>query len=69
MIPLLILQSVVAQGSSGWAGIVDLAQHLGWGALLVLSFYVVIRLVVQRVFRGAGKDVEKTGEGIQRATH
>lgn len=59
LIPLLILQSVVAEGNSGWEGIVDLAQHLGRGALLVAIFYVVVRLVVQRVFRGADTYAER----------
>lgn len=59
LIPLLILQSVAAEGRSGSAALLDFAIQLGRGALLVGLIYLVIRLVLLRAFRGAGSYAER----------
>lgn len=52
LIPLLILQTVAAEGRSGWDGVAQIAWKTGQGVLLVGMFYLIIRLVLLRAFRG-----------------
>lgn len=59
LIPLLVLQSISAQGRSELEGLADLGIQLAKGAALLAAFYVVVRLFVLPVFRGAGAYAER----------
>jgi monovalent cation:H+ antiporter-2, CPA2 family len=52
LIPLLILQTVAAEGRSGWEGLTEIGWKTGQGVLLVGMFYLIVRLVLLRAFRG-----------------
>jgi len=59
LIPLLVFQSISAQGRSELEGLADLGLQLLKGAALLLLIYVLVRLVVLPVFRRAGAYVER----------
>ncbi len=59
LVPLLVIQSVLAERQSGWAGVAAFGVQFGKGVLLVALFYVVIRLVVMRALRGANSYAER----------
>jgi len=59
LIPLLVLQSITAQGRSEWDGFVELLIQLAKGAALLVLFYVVVRVLVLRMFRGADTYAER----------
>lgn len=59
LVPLLVIQSVLAERQSGWAGVTAFGVQFGKGVLLVVLFYVVIRLVVLRALRGADSYAER----------
>jgi CPA2 family monovalent cation:H+ antiporter-2 len=59
LIPLLILQSVYAQGRSELEGLADLGVQLAKGAALLGLIYIGVRLFVLPVLRGAGAYAER----------
>jgi CPA2 family monovalent cation:H+ antiporter-2 len=52
LIPLLVIQGVIAGGASGMAGGLEIVMQLGRGAILVLLMYLVVQLILLRAFRG-----------------
>jgi len=59
LIPLLVFQSISAQGRSELEGLADLSIQLLKGAALLALIYVLVRLIVLPVFRRAGAYVER----------
>lgn len=59
LIPLLVFQSISAQGRSELEGLADLGLQLLKGAALLALIYVLVRLVVLPVFRRADAYVER----------
>lgn len=59
LVPLLVLQSVLAEGLPGWAGVWQLGMQLGKGVALAAVFYVAVRLVLLRAFRGKDTYAER----------
>ncbi|MCL6545640.1 MAG: cation:proton antiporter [Bryobacteraceae bacterium] len=59
LIPLLVFQSISAQGRSELEGLADLSIQLVKGAALLALIYVVVRLVVLPIFRRADAYAER----------
>lgn len=59
LVPLLVVQSVIAEGREGWDGLAQLGLQLLKGTGLVIVFYVLIRVVLLRVMRGRGSYADR----------
>lgn len=59
LVPLLVVQTVLAERRSGFDAVVALSFELAKGAALIGMMYLILRLVVLRAFRGASSYADR----------